>query len=402
MRLGQWLLNKRAPCALVVIGVLALPAFVFQQSTYVTDSGGQIYNVKAYGATGNGSTDDTAAINAAVAQACYEGGGIVYFPAGTYKFSSTVTDSACEMDAISLVGAGRRATFLNYTGTGDAIYFADNVINHMDSGEVKGFTLWGTSAAASGIHEEGLNGFTIDQVEIGNNNTQANSFSSGPAIKLSANTSWSEHDHISNVQSFNNKIGIQFTSSQASTASFGYGNFDVWCGFNAASTQTEANGNYCLDMEGQAFSYHSNFTINANLGSWADEPPVIYLNSSGNGGPPLSWNRYFVTAEVQAGGSGHWADAGPNTTGSNALMDGLWYLDTRGLDDNGAAHATGNITSDWFTTQTRFGNTSNGTINGGQGAPSGSCTNGSIYANSTGSTGSTLYVCVSGSWVDDK
>jgi hypothetical protein len=49
------------------------------------DKGGQVFNVKAYGATGNGSTDDTTAINAAVtAAAGVGGGGVVYFPPGTY------------------------------------------------------------------------------------------------------------------------------------------------------------------------------------------------------------------------------------------------------------------------------------------------------------------------------
>jgi hypothetical protein len=51
------------------------------------------YNVKSpiYGATGNGTTDDTAAIKAAVAAAVAAGnGGTIYFPAGTYLVSSTI------------------------------------------------------------------------------------------------------------------------------------------------------------------------------------------------------------------------------------------------------------------------------------------------------------------------
>ncbi|MFZ0251666.1 MAG: right-handed parallel beta-helix repeat-containing protein [Acidimicrobiales bacterium] len=47
----------------------------------VQDWGGQVFNVKAYGAVGDGSTDDTAAIVAAQAAA---GAGCVLFPAGTY------------------------------------------------------------------------------------------------------------------------------------------------------------------------------------------------------------------------------------------------------------------------------------------------------------------------------
>lgn len=43
------------------------------------------FNVTAYGATGNGSTDDTAAIQAAITAALGADGGVIYFPPGTYK-----------------------------------------------------------------------------------------------------------------------------------------------------------------------------------------------------------------------------------------------------------------------------------------------------------------------------
>lgn len=55
-------------------------------------TGWNIFNVKSpqYGAVGNGSTDDTAAINAAYT-AIGAGGGILYFPAGTYKVTAALT-----------------------------------------------------------------------------------------------------------------------------------------------------------------------------------------------------------------------------------------------------------------------------------------------------------------------
>jgi hypothetical protein len=48
------------------------------------------FNVLAYGATGNGLTDDTNAILAAVAAVNANGGGTLFFPAGTYKISSPI------------------------------------------------------------------------------------------------------------------------------------------------------------------------------------------------------------------------------------------------------------------------------------------------------------------------
>jgi len=49
-----------------------------------------VYDVKDYGATGNGSTSDTAAINAAITAADANGGGTIYFPTGTYKSGSII------------------------------------------------------------------------------------------------------------------------------------------------------------------------------------------------------------------------------------------------------------------------------------------------------------------------
>ncbi|HYH49649.1 MAG TPA: glycosyl hydrolase family 28-related protein [Acidimicrobiia bacterium] len=60
------------------------------------------FNVKAYGAIGDGATDDTAAINAAVQAANAAGGGTVYAPIGTYLLSSGLT----LLERVILAGAG--------------------------------------------------------------------------------------------------------------------------------------------------------------------------------------------------------------------------------------------------------------------------------------------------------
>lgn len=49
------------------------------------------FDVTRYGATGDGSTDDTSAVNSAIAALVAYGSGTLYFPAGTYKTTAALT-----------------------------------------------------------------------------------------------------------------------------------------------------------------------------------------------------------------------------------------------------------------------------------------------------------------------
>jgi hypothetical protein len=64
--------------------------------------GPTVYNVKGYGAVGNGTTDDTTAVQAAITAVEAAGGGVIYFPVGTFLLSPlTITGSG-----ITIVGSG--------------------------------------------------------------------------------------------------------------------------------------------------------------------------------------------------------------------------------------------------------------------------------------------------------
>ncbi|MEU8920286.1 glycosyl hydrolase family 28-related protein [Kitasatospora sp. NPDC048545] len=75
-------------------------------------SGTDYLNVKAYGAKGDGTTNDTTAIQSALTAAATKGG-TVYFPAGTYVLSSALAPA----NQVSLLGAGPGATVLKQTST---------------------------------------------------------------------------------------------------------------------------------------------------------------------------------------------------------------------------------------------------------------------------------------------
>jgi hypothetical protein len=83
-------------------------------SQWVSVNGG-MFNVRFFGATGDGSTDDAAAINAAVEAANQAGGGCVFFPSGTY-----VVGSAIKMRSnIQYVGSGCSSVIQAKPGTQD-------------------------------------------------------------------------------------------------------------------------------------------------------------------------------------------------------------------------------------------------------------------------------------------
>ena len=67
-----------------------------------------VFNPVFYGATANGTTNDGTAIASAISAASAAGGGVVYFPAGTFAVTTTIVLPS----NVALVGAGRRDSFL--------------------------------------------------------------------------------------------------------------------------------------------------------------------------------------------------------------------------------------------------------------------------------------------------
>lgn len=102
-------------------GGVTVPTTASVKANGVTDW----FNVKSYGATGNGTTDDTTAIQNAI-NACHTaGGGVVYFPAGTYLVTPTGSPaiglSLSGMQGVRLEGAGAQCTTLKKGGNGTLI-----------------------------------------------------------------------------------------------------------------------------------------------------------------------------------------------------------------------------------------------------------------------------------------
>src|SRR5205807_2221426 len=76
-------------------------------------------DVRAYGAKGDDSTDDSGASNNAITALSALGGGILYFPPGKYRFTSSVIPAS----NITILGAGPGNTIIKPVGLIQAFYF---------------------------------------------------------------------------------------------------------------------------------------------------------------------------------------------------------------------------------------------------------------------------------------
>ena len=125
------------------------------------DKDSLVINVKDYGATGDGTTDDTTAIQNAVTKA-KSVARVLYFPKGTYLFSSTITGYGL------IAGDGRGITTLKYTGTSTAIQLAATVGTRSYNGRLEGFTLTvpSGSTATVGIDMESHSNAYITNVAV--------------------------------------------------------------------------------------------------------------------------------------------------------------------------------------------------------------------------------------------
>lgn len=115
------------------------------QSEIDNQKSGIYINVKDYGATGDGVTDDTAAINDALAEAqTYDLGATLFFPAGEYLISSTITIpyvSGHGLGGISILGEGRYASVIFSNSDIDLIEYVGDDTDPNDSYNLFGISV---------------------------------------------------------------------------------------------------------------------------------------------------------------------------------------------------------------------------------------------------------------------
>jgi len=127
------------------------------------DAGKGCYNVSAYGAKGDGTTDDTTAIQNAINAATAAGGGTVVFPypSNYYRVSSKIT-----LDSnITLLGLGDRPLIYNDGDTAEPIFEAVGTPSSRKSDiKIENLSIR-NGTASTGDYTSGKNGLFFDYVD---------------------------------------------------------------------------------------------------------------------------------------------------------------------------------------------------------------------------------------------
>lgn len=120
------------------------------------DLSAKVFNVKKYGAQGDGTTDDTAAIVAANAAA--GAGGVVYFPRGSYNTTAQLTIGA----GVTWLGEGKSVSLILHGFNGNHVIFG-NESSAKNLGLVgQGATYTGRGVTvATGANRQAMSGCAI-------------------------------------------------------------------------------------------------------------------------------------------------------------------------------------------------------------------------------------------------
>lgn len=156
---------KRLLVAVLLLLSVSASAYTPRTGDFFFNTGRPWADVRAFGATGNGTTDDTAAIVSAVTQVATLGTGTVYFPPGSYCTASGISITA---PGIILQGASgssgpTQITTCGHDVTGIYLDAATDIITHMNVvGGVLGTThpavLVGTGCMNCVIEHSALSG----------------------------------------------------------------------------------------------------------------------------------------------------------------------------------------------------------------------------------------------------
>ncbi len=291
----------------------------FAQQGALLDQGGAIFNVKAYGATANGTSDDTAAIQTAIDAATKAHGGIVYFPAGSYTLNGTLHNTRA--DIISLVGAGMASRLIIRSKLGISLASTDPVIFD------------------SGYHSGRIQSLYIHCAEQTSIAVQMTDMISPPSLSdliisrcdqgfdIINKTSWTERLIANNITDFNNNHLFHYDQNPTlKTDSYGYGTYQ-------GIFVNKGPGQDVFYLTGGAYLYHSSFVVKGNVDGDAKNPAAIFRIQGAPGQPCPAAAFNLMDISVEGGSYSVVKASNSGCTGGSAgnpLVNGIGFISAAG------------------------------------------------------------------------
>ena len=226
----------------------------------------QTVSVKDFGAVGDGSVNDTAAIQAAIDAVFAAGGGTVLVPTGTYAVTSLNMAWAASYTSVYIKGQGERSTiFTKYGATTTPIFNLTATIPNTDGvySSFQDFQITGASKAHNGFDLTGIARFVFNRVCV-------------TATNIALNLQGSLIGSICDCDLIGNNTGIKtrksgafycnlismFDGSVRSNTSWGFDIGDANA-FNVKGTDIEQNGTSGNQYTGQLLI---NSTVSDEIG----------------------------------------------------------------------------------------------------------------------------------------
>jgi hypothetical protein len=260
-----------------------------------------VVNAQAYGAKGNGTADDTAAIQSAVS--AVTGGGMIFLPAGTYKVTSTITVPWNNI----LVGSGP-GTVVSFTGSGD-VFRMQNAnptkgvysTQQNQSGGFRDLLIDGngTAGALAGIHiGDGL-GYELSNIFI-RNFTGTN----GVGLHVDNNIWWTEKMRGRHIVTSNCTTHVLMEKTGTGTDSLAYSEYDIHMYIASATNLPAQTG---LVIQGGVNPYANRFWLTGNVEPGASSTTIpTFMSITGTDGATspsaskIQDSLIFIRAETSA------------------------------------------------------------------------------------------------------
>lgn len=254
-------------------------------------------SVIGFGATGNGTTDDTAAFVAAYNSIVAVGGGIISMPcpAVSYHIAGTLTIS---VPTVSLKGDNESCVKITHPEAGRPIVWQMNPFTIMPAGTFSNFTIIGSNAGSEGILGGQSVGATYENINV--SGFTATGAAGIHLHNAGSQTTWTEQNSFTNVGVGGSGItGSQYNTngilldSDDPADSFGHNNFSS-VHFNVSTGQVGFNLQ-------SGFLYASRIYLDCNVDNQlAGSTAGLCFRSNGN------WdaNNTQISGEAQIGGIG--------------------------------------------------------------------------------------------------